>query len=457
MKYLTPRLIAEVTGGEYVGAASALDSRVGGAARDNRDVRPGCLFVCIRGKRADGHDFAADAFGAGAACCLVERPLTGEAGPYVLVGSTLDAIKLIGARYRQMLDIPIIGITGSVGKTTAKEMAAAVLGSRFNVLKTPDNLNNELGVPLTLLSITEAHEVAVIEMGISDFHEMGRLAGMVRPNMQIITKIGHAHLKELGDLSGVLRAKAEVFEFMDAGGTAILNGDDDLLWGYDPGIRKVTYGLDGRNDFRAEKIRAEGTDSIFCEILGGAHSVNARIPAYGRHLVMAALAATAVGSLLGLNAEEISRGMLSYAPVGGRANVSASGCITLIDDSYNANPDSVRAALESLCGLDGRRVAVLGDMLALGALSDEMHREIGVFAARAGIDLLVCCGENAAFIHEGYISAGGKSARYFCTKGQLLEVLHGLLHKGDSVLVKASNGMGFREIAHALCGEQMQN
>ena len=478
MPYLTPRVIADITGGACIGDGSSWERRVAGAVRDNRDVKPGNLFVCIRGSRVDGHTFANSAFEAGAACCLVERAVPDAKGACVLVDSTLEAIKTLAREYRRWFDIPIIGVTGSVGKTSAKEMAAAVLGTRFCVHKTPENLNNEIGVPLTLLSLDESHEVAVIEMGISEFGEMSRLAEMVQPDICIITKIGHSHLVTLGDLNGVLRAKGEVFAHMGADGIAVLNGDDELLRGYDPGIRKITFGFGADNDCRAENVRMEGTGSIRCDIVydkgaiprgglrlggrndgdgnvglqlgggnDGASRFAAEIPGYGAHLTQAALSASVVGLLLGMGDDEICRGMLSYKPVGGRANVTDTGFVTLIDDSYNANPESVKAALESLSALAGRRVAILGDMLNLGSQTDDLHREIGAAAHRCGVDVLICRGEKASYIYNSYISAGGKNAAIYTANDEIIEALPAILQKGDNVLVKASHGMRFSEIA----------
>ena len=450
MEQLTPQIIAGITGGQYIGDEALKNSRVTGAARDNRDVRPGNLFVCIRGARVDGHSFANSAFEAGASCCLAEHGIPYAKGPYVLVDSTLAALRTIGGYYRRLLGIPVIGVTGSVGKTTAKEMIACVLGQKFSVLKTPENLNNEIGVPLTLLSIEGNHEAAVIEMGVSDFGEMSRLAEMVRPDISVITKIGYSHLEALGDLNGVLRAKTEIYGFMAPNATAIVNGDDELLWRYNPGIRRLTYGLDRRNDFYAENISAQGTSAVTFDIVSGAGRLPAKIPAFGSHLASAALPAAAIGRLLGLTDEEISRGLLAYAPVGGRASVTDTGFVTLIDDCYNANPNSVKEALRSLSALPGRRVAILGDMKELGRESDGLHREVGVFAARSEIDTLICCGDLAALIHEGFKSVGGKNALYFPQKPELIAALQGLLEKGDKVLVKASHSMRFEEISESL-------
>ncbi|MCL2152560.1 MAG: UDP-N-acetylmuramoyl-tripeptide--D-alanyl-D-alanine ligase [Oscillospiraceae bacterium] len=446
MKQLTPRIIAEVTEGEYIGDLSAQNIRVMGVARDNRDVTPCNLFICIRGKNVDGHSFANSAFSSGAACCLAEQLIPGANGPYIIVKSTLQAAKALGAYYRSLFDIPIIGVTGSVGKTCAKELIAAALGSKLNVLKTQGNLNNELGVPLTLLSLTERHEAAVVEMGINDFGEMSRLAEMVRPDIFVVTKIGYSHLEKLGDLDGVLRAKGEAFSYIKTDGVAILNGDDELLWGCDPGVRKMTFGLGVRNDFRVEKIHAEGTSAVLCDIASAYGRFTARIPAYGVHLARMSAAAAAVGYLLGVRSDDISKGLLSYAPVGGRANVADTGFITLIDDCYNANPDSVESALTSLAALPNRKVAILGDMFELGAHSDKLHQNVGIFAARTGIDSLICCGDKAKSIFEGYGSANGKAARYFRDKAELIVALPNLIEKSDAVLVKASRGMKFEEI-----------
>jgi UDP-N-acetylmuramoyl-tripeptide--D-alanyl-D-alanine ligase len=452
MSHLTPQIIAEVTGGEYIGNDRARDIRVIGAERDNRDVKPGNLFVCIKGERVDGHSFANNAFASGAACCLAERIIPDTAGPYVLVGSTLEAIKKLGAYYRSLFNIPVIGITGSVGKTTAKELIAATLGAKLRVLKTPKNLNNELGVPLTLLSLDEYHEAAVIEMGISDFGEMRRLAQMVRPDIFVITKIGYSHIKELGDLKGVLTAKSEAFAFMKPDGIAILNGDDDMLRKYDPGMRGITFGLDKHNDFRAENISAEGTSAVSCDITSAAGRFRVKIPAYGSHLASLAPLAAAAGRLLGLTDIEISNGLLSYVPVTGRSNVSDTGTITLINDCYNANPHSVTAALKSLSTLPSRRVAILGDMLGLGEQADRLHRETGDFAAQScnNIDILICCGDMARLIYDNYNRYGSGKAYFYPAKADLIADLPGLLNKGDTVLVKASRAMRFEEITNYL-------
>lgn len=451
MKPLTLEKIAEITGGKYIGDEVLRHTAITGAVKDNREAYDGCLFICIKGERADGHHFANKAFSAGAACCLAERALHDAKGPYVLVASSLQALKELGEYYRGLFDIPVIGITGSVGKTTAKEMTAAVLSQKYNVLKTLDNLNNEIGVPLTLLSLKEEHEAAVIEMGISDFGEMSRLAKMVKPDICLMTSIGYCHLEQLGDLNGVLKAKSEVFRYMKPDSVAIVNGDDALLREYDPGVRKITFGLARYNDYKAVNVETLGLTGVTCDIVSEHGCFSVLIPAFGSHMVLGALPAAAIGRHLGLTAEEIRLGLLNYSAIGSRANIYDTGFITLIDDCYNANPNSMTASIRSLCTLTGRNVAILGDMAELGRNVDALHREIGVLCAKNGIDCLICCGARAEFIYKGLISTGIEiEAWHFPLKEALFSVLPSLIKKGDNVLVKASHSMHFEEIAEEL-------
>ena len=451
MKPLPLKTVAEVTGGKYVGDSAYENTLVTSVVQDSRKVEEGSLFLCIPGERVDGHDFAANAYKAGAVCCIAERELTDPAGPYILVDSTLQALKSLGAYYRSLFDIPFVGVTGSVGKTTAKELTASVLSQKYNVLKTPLNLNNEIGVPLTLLSLREEHEAAVIEMGISDFGEMTRLAEMVRPDICIMTNIGCCHLENLRDLDGVLKAKSEVFSFMSPDSYAVVCGDDDMLRNFDTGTKKVTFGLDVTNDFRGENVENQGADGISFDIRAHGTITHASIPAFGSHLVLGALPAAAVGDLLGLSPKEITDGLASYVPVEGRAHIIDTGYIRIIDDCYNANPHSVTAAIHSLCTLEGRKVAILGDMKELGSASRDLHHAVGQMVGQSGTDCLVCLGEEAEFIYKGLISSGCPvEAWHFPLKEALFSVLPSLVKKGDNVLVKASHSMNFGEIVEEL-------
>ena len=449
MKPVTLETAARVTGGVLLNGSP--DVVFTGVVRDNREVRPGFLFVCIPGARVDGHDFAPAAFAAGASAVLAQKPLPDAGGPVILVEDTRKALIDLGRYYRSLLTIPVVGVTGSVGKTTAKEMIAAALSARFRVFRTPANLNNDIGVPLSLLSIEPEDEVAVIEMGISDFGEMSVLADMVRPDVCVMTAIGFCHLENLGDLDGVLKAKSEVYGFMPADGVAVVNGDDEKLAAFDPGIRKVTFGLGDGCEWRADNVRPDGTQGVLCDLCHEGARFSVYVPAFGSHMVLGALPAAAVGTLLGETPDEIARGLLSYAPVGSRASIKDTGFIRIIDDCYNANPNSVAASLASLSTVPGRKVAILGDMKELGAASRDLHRSIGVLSGRYGIDSLICLGAEAEFIYKGFISGGFETeAWHFPLKDALFSVLPSLIRKGDTVLVKASHSMGFDEVVAEL-------
>jgi UDP-N-acetylmuramoyl-tripeptide--D-alanyl-D-alanine ligase len=444
--------IARVTDGTLVGGADRRNDTITGVVRDNRDAYAGCLFACIKGANVDGHDYANEAFSAGAICAIAERELENATAPYILVSSTLHALQLLAEYYRGLFDIPVIGVTGSVGKTTAKEMSAAVLSERCDGLKTEKNQNNELGVPLTIFELEPRHTAAVIEMGISRFGEMSVLAEIVRPTICITTTIGYCHLDALGDLDGVLRAKSEVYPYMARDGIAVVYGDDERLRALDPGIRKITFGLGSGNDYRAENVISHGTDCVTCDIVTPTARFPVTIPAFGEHTALAALAAAAVGESLGMTGDEIAAGITRYVPVEGRANVIQANGITVIDDCYNANPNSVKASLKALCALPGRRVAILGDMLELGKDSNELHREVGMYAARQGLDCLICQGEKAEFIYKGMVASKVETIKgyHFPMREALYERLPELIKPGDTVLIKASHSMDFQSIAKRL-------
>lgn len=454
MKPITLEKLAAVTGGTYIGPALKKYDRIESVTTDSRNVEKGSLFCCIKGARADGHDFAKACAEKGAICRLCERPLNDDY-PYVLVEDTKKALRDLAEWYRKQFTIPVVAIIGSVGKTTAKEMVAAVLGREKLVLKTEANLNNELGVPLTLLRLREEHEAAVVEMGISDFGEMRVLAKMVRPDIVVFTSVGYCHLENLGSLDGVLKAKSEVFEYMADDAVAILNGDDDKLASFDPGIRTIRYGVGEECDVRAENIENLGFQGVSCDIKWGDNSIFALIPAFGTHIVYGALAAASVGKTLGISPESILRGIADYRPVGSRANVIDTGKITIIDDCYNANPNSMAAAIRSLSSINsltgrtGKRIAILGDMKELGRDSATLHREMGEEAARVRLDLVVAIGEEARNIAEGMKSSGG-NAVWLSDKSKLFPAFEKIVSRGDVVLVKASHSMGFDEITERL-------
>ncbi len=441
--------IAAITGGVLSGDGTA---PVTGAVIDSRAVTPGALFAAIPGERVDGHDYIGRAFDLGAACCLAQRVPAGETRPVICVPDTAAALETLARAYRARFAIPVLGVTGSVGKTTAKEMVASVLSQRWNTLKTEKNFNNQLGVPLTLFRLEPEHEAAVVEMGVSHFGDMAPLAAMVQPTAMLFTIIGHAHLEFLRDRRGVLQEKTSVLDTMPDDAVAFCNGDDDLLRAMTCRQRKVTFGLSAGCDVRAVDVRDLGDEGSTCTIVAGTRHIPVRISAYGQHMVYAALEGAAVGIEYGLTDAEIIRGIAAYQPIGSRARVVRTAHYTVIDDCYNANPDSAAAALRSMATLPaGRRVAILGNMGELGANAAALHRETGVCAAEAGVSLVITCGELARNIAAGAAAADASVATAsFDTLDALLPALPDLLQPGDCVLVKASHSMQFERVVQAL-------
>lgn len=452
MKNLTLEQIARVCGGRYMGAEESRSACVGSITTDSRKAEAGSLFAAIRGARADGHDFIPQVAGQGALAVLGEREIADCPIPYIQVKSTLQALKDIAEFYLEQLDIPVVGITGSVGKTSTKEMIAAVLAQKYNVLKTLGNFNNELGLPLTVFRLREEHEIAVLEMGINHFGEMSRLAKIAKPDICVITNIGCCHLENLIDRDGVLRAKTEIFEFMKPDGTAILNGDDDKLApiGGVNGRKAVHFGLEEGNDIYADEIEPRGLKGISCRIHAAGKSFTAMIPIPGRHMVYNALAGTAVGLSCGLTFEEIKKGIESLQPLSGRFHIIEAGGRTIVDDCYNANPMSMKASLDVLKDALGRKVAILGDMGELGENEKALHAEVGACAARTA-DVLICAGPLCEQMADAAQRENpGLPLTYFKDREELLKALPGLTSPGDTILVKASHAMHFEEIVEKL-------
>ena len=437
MKDMTIFSAARAAGGRVAGCGQ--DAPLSGGVIDSREAGPGLMFCALPGERADGHEYMRSALEKGAACCLATHVPEGVTGPVILVDDVRSAMAKIAGACRDRLGIPVVGITGSSGKTTAKEMCAAVLSQKYNTLKTEKNFNNELGVPLTLFRIGPEHGAAVVELGINHFGEMSRLGAMAKPDIAVYTLIGRSHLEALGDLDGVLRAKGELVEHMPPDGLLIVNGDDEKLAAWRPARRKLTFGLGEGCDVRGVGFAPRGAKGSALTVLAGERRIELFLPAYGRHLAYAALAAAAVGIELGLSDGQIAAGAADYAPVGRRARIIETPSLTVIDDCYNANPDSVKMAIASAGALGGRLVCILGDMLELGELSEQMHREVGE-AARAAGALLLTAGERSA-------AMGGE---HFASKAELISALPRLLKRGDRVLVKASHSMAFEEISDAL-------
>ncbi len=429
--------VVNITGGVLHGGGCG--APVTGGVIDSRAVRPGELFCALRGERVDGHEYIARALAAGASACLAERVPEGVEGPVIVVPDVTAAMASLASECRRRFSGPVVGIVGSSGKTTAKELCARVLGEKYKVLYTEGNLNNELGVPLTLFRLDGGTEAAVIELGISDFGEMTRLGRMARPDIAVYTLIGRSHLSTLGDLDGVLRAKTELLGEMRPDGLVIVNGDDARLAALSPVQRKLMYSAAGRGDINAGPLSVTADGGVGFDIFAPGRRIRAEIPAFGRQLVFAALAAAAVGIELGLSDVQIAAGLSKYAPVGHRTRLIKTRCLTIVDDCYNSNPDSAALAIDSASDLPGRLVCILGDMLNLGPGSEDMHRAVGL-RAREKAALLLTAGDAAT-------AMGGE---HFAGRDELISALPEYLRPGDTVLVKASHAMEFERIVDAL-------
>lgn len=453
MKGLTLGRIAEVCGGIYKGREEDREREITAITTDSRKAEPGSLFAAIKGERVDGHSFIPSVFEAGALGVISERELPDAAGNYIQVASTLEALGNIAEYYLAQLQIPVVGITGSVGKTSTKEMIAAVLAQKYRVLKTAGNFNNNLGLPLTIFRLNEEHEIAVLEVGINHFGEMHALAKIARPDTCVITNIGECHLEFLGDRDGVLRAKSEIFDFLRPDGHVILNGDDDKLETVTEvkGIRPVFFGIGQVNDVYADQIEKKGLDGIACRIHTSQGSFSVQVPIPGIHMVLNALAGTAVGLQYGLTLDQIRAGIESLQPVGGRFNILRTEKFTIIDDCYNANPMSMKGSLSVLQDGLGRRVAILGDMGELGDDEAALHREVGEFAGTLDIDCCICVGSLCRHLADGVRAVNPEMKVVMVDDLEhLLTELPNLVHKDDTILVKASHFMHFEKGVEAL-------
>lgn len=458
---MTLKNIADACNGTYIGAEDMKEKLICGVVIDSRLVENDYLFIPIKGERADGHDFIPQVFEKGASCVLSEKELEQPAGPYIRVESSEMALKQIAAYYRQNLSIPVVGISGSVGKTSTKEMIASVVAQKYLVHKTAGNFNNEIGLPLTVFGIRAEHEAAILEMGISDFNEMHRLAAIANPDIGVITNIGLCHLENLGDRDGVLQAKTEMFDHIKDGGVVILNGDDDKLSTKTTvGERDTIFygmGQEPKDDFCVSKsiyatdvvnLGFEGMEAVI-------HTPQGEFQAYisipGEHNIYNALAATAVGLELGLTLEEIQKGIEEAKTIAGRTNLIKSGGMSIIDDCYNANPVSMEAALDVLSHARGRTIAVLGDMGELGENEKELHFGVGKCVAEKRIHTLFCAGTLAAEYQAGVESVESDcNVFYFEKREDMIEKLTSYVQEGDSILIKASHFMDFPKVVQTL-------
>lgn len=427
------------------------EAQITGVCIDSRKITPGCLFIAIKGDRFDGHDFIGKACEEGTAAVMMHRDVPCDC-PFVKVDDTREALLRLAGYYRQFFQIPVVGLTGSVGKTTTKEMTAAVLSKRYKTLKNEGNLNNEIGMPMTAFGLDLSFGAAVFEMGMSGFGEISRMARAAAPTVGIITNIGVSHMEQLGSRENILRAKLELLDGLEPYAPLILNGDDPLLAGAQiEGHPVFYYGVEQeRCRIRAQEITQ--TDHLLSFTVSyGYGSVRVQMPVVGMHFVYDALAAFTAGLILGVAPQAAAQALGEYEPSGMRQRVRQVNGVTILEDCYNASPDSMRAAIKALRMLDAKRhIAVLGDMLELGALSKEAHAQIGEFAAQQGVNLLFAYGPESAQTVRAAKEAGVPQCFYAADQNGLLEDLLHTLQKGDAVLFKASRGMRLEKLIAAI-------
>ena len=451
MENITLEQILECCQGQYFGSREDLKREVTGIVTDSRKIVPGNLFVPLKGEKTDGHKYIPQVLEAGALASLSENVLSGNPGNYILVESALEAMQRIAAFYRNYLGLKVVGITGSVGKTSTKEMIASVLKERYKVHKTAGNFNNHIGLPLTIFGLKKEHEVGVLEMGISDFGEMHTLASMSNPDICVLTNIGLCHLENLKTRDGILKAKTECFQHMRENGRVILNGLDDKLNTIKEvkGSSPVFYGREGDAAY-ATDVSDLGLLGIriHLHLYGEVREVTIPIP--GEHNIYNALAAACVGHELGMDIEEICRGIQSVETIGGRSNLIQVKGMTLIDDCYNANPVSMKASIDVLSKAPGRKIAVLGDMGELGKEEKELHAQVGTYLSEKNIDHLFCAGELSREMAREAKGNPRCTVEHFSSKEDLIPALLQEVKEGDTILVKASHFMEYPKIIEAL-------
>jgi len=443
-----------------------------GVSIDTRTLAPGDLFFALRGPNFDGHAFVGEALARVAWGAVVEEGAiddamagatesaaaraagaSGAGAPaWIAVPDATRALQEMGRARRADLDIPFVAVTGSVGKTTTKEMIACALSAGFRVTRTEGNLNNHLGVPLSLLRAPADATAAVYELAMSAPGEIRFLAELVRPVVGIVTNVAAVHLESMSSLEAIARAKAELVEALPAGGAALLNWDDERVRAMAPAARAqvLSYGFSEGARLRAERVHLDDNGTVF-EVAGGG---SVRIPAWGRHLVYAGLAALGAAELLGISAIDARDALRRFRPAPSRSQFRPLGLVRLLDDSYNASPLSVRAAVDALCDRPGggARIVVLGDMLELGPSSEAMHEELGRDLAARRIDLLIAYGPLSAAIRRGAVAAGLRddAAHHFASHAEIAAFLRARLSPGDHLLVKGSRGMKMEEVIRLL-------
>lgn len=447
------------------------DVEINSVVIDTRKIEKGCLFICIKGERFDAHQFIDEAFEKGAAAVMVSRDVNIDK-PFVKVDDTANQMLNLAGYYRSKFNIPVVGLTGSVGKTTTKEFTSLVVSSKYNTVKTQGNLNNEIGLPQMLFQFDESTQAAVIEMGMNHFGEIHRLVTATKPTVGVITNIGVSHIENLGSREGILKAKLEILDGIEEGSPLIINADNDMLktvLDNDDIVDKynvITIGIDGVWQYRAVNINEENGSTSFdinyCveknvsnpdgpQVIFATKKQHVVIPTIGIHNVYNALVAFATGIVLGIDSNAAANALANYVPAGMRQKVVNVNGIISVEDCYNASPDSMKAGITTLADLKAnKKIAVLSDMLELGEYSKDAHYNVGKFAGENNIDCVYCVGNDAQFIVKGAKDFGVKEAILFADKQELTNKLYESVKSGDAVLFKASRGMKLEEVISSI-------
>lgn len=431
---------------------------------DSRRVEAGDLFVALKGEKFDGNDYVAEVYKAGCRGMVVSRTPEGDlpGACIFLVEDTQRALQTIGAKYRSRFTLPVVGITGSVGKTTTKEYVYSVLATHGKTLKTQGNLNNEIGLPMSVLELDQSYWAAVFELGMNHFGEMERLTHIAKPTIRVITNIGVAHIENLGSREGICEAKMELAQEMGEGDMLLLNGDEPLLYEKKDQLTQpvLYFGIKNKScDFIAQHIVQTPEGQEFT--ISGKINIACKISQKGEHNIYNALCAVACGCLLNLSPEEITQGLLNFQNAPMRQNIYEKNGMMVIDDCYNANPDSMKAAINVLASMEtkgeGRKIAVLGDMLELGDFSQKAHEEIGRYAAENGVSYLFLKGKAMEHAKTGALEANMPPSHIIWkeTDVDLAEAAKSILHAGDCALFKGSRGMKIERVLALMLEEKV--
>lgn len=427
------------------------DKKFVGVTTDSRKISKGSLFIALQGEKFNGEDFVEESFKKGATAAIVSKNFSRAVdGVIIKVDDTLNAYQQIASAWRDKFNIPIIAITGSTGKTTTKDLTAAVLGSLGKVLKTSANFNNEIGVPMTLLELNENHKAAVVEIGMRGLGQIKNLAKIVKPTIAIVTNVNETHIELLGSMENIARAKGELVEAIQSGGAVILNADnfytEFLKKLANPEVKILTHGIEHDADLKAENISI--TNSVTDFDMNYKNKIyHFDLPIIGRHNVSNAMSAIAAGIAAGVSIQQARQGLSTLVTTKMRFEVIHRDKITIINDAYNASPASMRAAIKTAAEIyENRKIAVLGDMFELGDISEKVHREVGECVAENNFDILITVGELGKFIAEGAKSAGMEKIFVTDSHENAAKTLRGILQADDVVLFKASHGMHLEKI-----------